>query len=106
MPPELVNDPNIVSPQKALQSTQPYLGQLMVFAGSPIPPGWAECNGQLLSIASNNALFSILGCTYGGDCATTFALPDLRGRVPMHYGQGPGLTNRPWGQKSGSETVD
>ena len=67
--------------------------------------GWAFCNGQLLSIANNQALFSLLGTTYGGDGRTTFALPDMRGRVPVHMGQGPGLTPHPIGQYSGTETT-
>ncbi|MBT8303765.1 MAG: tail fiber protein [Bacteroidia bacterium] len=76
-----------------------------MFGGNFAPQGWAECNGQLLSIAQNSALFSILGTTYGGDGETTFGLPDLRGRVPMHQGNGPGLTPRPLGLKSGSEST-
>ena len=67
------------------------------------PQGWALCNGQILSIAQNQALFSLLGTTYGGDGVTTFALPDLRGRVPLHMGQGPGLTQRVLGERSGEE---
>ena len=86
-------------------SSQPYLGQLMLFAGNFAPVGWALCNGQLLPIAQNQALFSLLGTIYGGDGRTTFALPDLRGRVPIHFGQGPGLSNRPIGQRSGQEQV-
>jgi len=74
-----------------------------MFAGNFPPRGWAECDGQLLSISSNTALFSILGTTYGGDGEVTFGLPDLRGRFPMHEGNGPGLSNRPLGQKSGGE---
>ena len=83
---------------------EPFIGQIMMFAGNFPPRGWAFCDGQLLSIASNTALFSILGTTYGGDGRTTFGLPDLRGRFPMHYGNGPGLTSRTWGEKSGSES--
>lgn len=74
-----------------------------MFGGNFAPRGWALCDGQLLSIAQNTALFSILGTTYGGDGRTTFGLPDLRGRVPMHAGNGPGLTPRPLGQKTGAE---
>jgi microcystin-dependent protein len=85
--------------------SEPFLGQIMIFGGNFAPRGWAFCNGQLLSIAQNSALFSLLGTTYGGDGVTTFGLPDLRGRVPMHWGQGPGLTNRVLGESSGSETV-
>ena len=86
-------------------SSQPYLGQLMLFAGNFAPQGWAFCNGQLLAISQNQALFSLLGTIYGGDGRTTFALPDLRGRAPLHFGQGPGLSNRSIGQKSGVERV-
>lgn len=74
-----------------------------MFGGNFAPRGWAFCDGQLLPISSYNALFSILGTTYGGDGRTTFALPDLRGRVPMHPGNGPGLTSRRIGQKGGLE---
>jgi microcystin-dependent protein len=83
----------------------PYIGDIYVFAGTFAPRGWAFCEGQILSIAQNQALFSLLGTTYGGNGQTTFALPDLRGRVPMHFGQGPGLSPRTLGEKSGSETV-
>jgi microcystin-dependent protein len=85
--------------------SEPFIGEIILFAGNFAPRGWALCNGQLLSIAQNTALFSILGTTYGGDGRVTFALPDLRGRVPMHAGQGPGLTNRTLGEMSGQETV-
>lgn len=84
---------------------EPFIGQILLFAGNFAPTGWALCNGQLLSIAQNSALFSILGTTYGGDGITTFGLPDLRGRVPMHWGNGPGLTPRTVGEQSGSESV-
>jgi len=83
----------------------PFIAQIMMFAGNFAPRGWAFCDGQLLSISSNAALFSILGTTYGGDGRTTFGLPDLRGRVPMHPGSGPGLTSRRLGEKTGSESV-
>ena len=83
---------------------EPFLGEIIMFAGNFAIRGWAFCNGQLLPINQNQALFSILGTTYGGDGRTTFALPDLRGRFPMHPGQGPGLTSRSLGQKGGSET--
>ncbi len=84
---------------------EPYLGEIAMFAGNYAPKGWAFCNGQLLSIAQNTALFSILGTTYGGDGRTTFGLPDLRGRMPMGVGAGPGLTNRALGQRDGWESV-
>jgi microcystin-dependent protein len=83
----------------------PFIGQIMMFAGNFAPQGWAFCDGQLLSIAQNTALFSILGTTYGGNGQTTFGLPDLRGRVPIHPGQGPGLSNYSLGQQAGAETV-
>lgn len=79
------------------------LAQLMLFAGNFAPRGWAFCNGQLMSIAQNQALFSLLGTTYGGDGRTTFGLPDLRGRGPVHSGTGPGLTPRNLGQRFGTE---
>jgi microcystin-dependent protein len=84
---------------------EPFIGMIVMFGGNFAPRGWAECNGSLLSISQYQALFSILGTTYGGDGRTTFGLPGLRGRVPMHQGQGPGLSNRPIGQKSGVENV-
>lgn len=76
----------------------------MMFAGNFAPRGWSFCNGQLLAISSNEALFAILGTTYGGDGRTSFALPDLRSRVPMHFGTGPGLSTRILGQRFGTET--
>lgn len=82
-----------------------YIGEIRGFAGNFAPRTWALCDGQLLAISSFTALFSILGTTYGGDGRTTFALPDLRGRVPMHTGTGPGLSPRPLGQRSGQEVV-
>lgn len=81
------------------------IGEIRLFAGNFAPRNWAFCNGQLLSIAQNTALFSILGTTYGGNGQTTFALPDLRSRVPVHPGQGPGLSNYVLGQTAGVETV-
>jgi microcystin-dependent protein len=83
----------------------PFIAEIIMFAGNFAPRNWAFCNGQLLAISSNPALFSLLGTTYGGDGHTTFALPDLRGRVPLHPGTGPGLTPRSLGGKGGSETV-
>ena len=81
------------------------IGEIRLFGGNFAPRGWALCNGSLLQISSNQALFSILGTTYGGDGRSTFALPDLRGRVPLHVGQGPGLSNRTLGGKGGEEQV-
>lgn len=83
----------------------PFIGQIILFAGNFAPSGWALCNGQLMSIAQNTALFSILGTTYGGDGVTTFGLPDLRSRVPIHPGQGQGLSPYSLGQKGGVESV-
>ncbi|MGJ8671617.1 phage tail protein [Rubritalea sp.] len=83
----------------------PLIGTVIMFAGTFAPRGWALCQGQLLAISSNTALFSILGTTYGGDGRTTFGLPDLRGRVPMGTGHGPGLTTRVPGQLVGAESV-
>lgn len=88
-----------------LQAQEPYLGQIKMFAGDFPPRGWAFCDGQLLSVNQNDALFSLIGTIYGGDGRTTFALPDLRGRVPIAAGSGPGLSPRPIGQRSGQENV-
>ena len=82
-----------------------FIGQIIMFGGNFAPRDWAFCDGQLLSIADNQAWFSILGTTYGGDGRNTFGLPDLRGRVPMHDGSGPGLSPRVLGQKGGAETI-
>jgi microcystin-dependent protein len=82
----------------------PFIGQIKLFGGTFAPRGYAFCNGQIMSIASNTALFSLLGTTYGGNGTTTFALPDLRGRAPIHFGQGPGLSNYGLGQMGGEET--
>ena len=85
--------------------TEPFLGEIRLFPYNFAPRGWAFCNGQILSIAQNTALFSLLGVTYGGNGQTTFALPDLRGRVPVSAGQGPGLSNYILGQTGGTENV-
>jgi microcystin-dependent protein len=82
-----------------------YIGQVILFAGNFAPRGWAFCQGQLLSIQTNTALFSILGTTYGGNGQTNFALPDLRGRVAVGQGQGPGLSNWVLGESTGVENV-
>ena len=84
---------------------EPFLGQIIMFGGNFAPRGWALCDGSLIAISQNSALFSILGTTYGGDGRTTFGLPDLRGRVPMHAGRGPALSNRSLGSQTGTETV-
>ncbi len=85
--------------------SEPFVGEIRMFAGNFAPRGWALTDGQLLAISQNEALFSLLGTTYGGDGRTTFGLPDLRGRIPVHAGQGPGLSNRKLGSKSGVENV-
>lgn len=83
----------------------PYVGEIKMFAGNFEPRGWAFCDGQLLAVSGNDALFSLIGTIYGGDGRTTFGLPDLRGRLPLHWGAGPGLTTRQLGAKSGAEQV-
>ncbi len=88
-----------------VRASEPFVGQLMIFAGNFAPRGWAYCDGQILAISQNEALFSLLGTIYGGDGRTTFGLPDLRGRIPVHAGQGPGLSNRTLGAKGGAETA-
>ncbi len=84
--------------------SEPFVGEIRMFAGNFAPRDWAFCDGQLLAISQNDALFSLLGTTYGGDGQTTFGLPDLRGRVPLHEGTGPGLSERQLGSKGGAET--
>jgi microcystin-dependent protein len=79
-----------------------FIGVVKLFAGNFAPRGWILCNGQSLAIASNTALFSILGTTYGGNGQTTFALPDLRGRTAVGWGQGPGLSNYVIGETVGT----
>ena len=83
----------------------PYLGQITLVAFNFAPVGWAICNGSLLSIAQNSALFTLIGTIYGGDGQNTFALPDLRSRIPLHQGQGPGTAPYVMGQNGGSEQV-
>lgn len=85
--------------------SEPFIGQITMFAGNFAPRSWAFCNGQLLAIAQNSALFSVLGTTYGGDGRNTFGLPDLRGRVPIAPGQGPGLSPRNLGSRGGNEST-
>ena len=85
--------------------TAPFLGQICNFGGNFNPPGCAFCDGQLLAISQNTSLFAILGTIYGGDGETTFALPDMRGRLPMNHGTGPGLSPRQIGQRGGTEKV-
>ena len=83
----------------------PFVAEIRMLACNFAPKGWALCNGQILPISQNTALFSLLGTTYGGNGSTTFALPDLQGRAPLHKGQGPGLSLRTLGEQGGSETV-
>jgi microcystin-dependent protein len=85
--------------------SEPFLGEIRTFGFNFAPRGWAMCNGQLLSIAQNQALFALLGTTYGGNGTTNFALPNLQSRVGVHQGQGPGLSPYVIGEVSGSETV-
>ncbi len=85
--------------------SEPFTAEIRIFAGNFAPRGWAFCDGQLLPVSQNTALFSLIGTTYGGDGRTTTALPNLQGRAPMHPGRGPGLTSRKLGEKIGSETV-
>jgi microcystin-dependent protein len=85
--------------------SEPFLGEIRVFALNFEPRGWAACDGRLLPISVNTALFSILGTTFGGDGRTTFGLPNLRGRIPLGAGAGPGLTPRNLGESAGTETV-
>jgi len=85
--------------------SDPFIAEIRIFAGNFAPRGWAFCNGQLLPIAQNTALFSLIGTTYGGDGRTTTGLPNLQGRAPMHPGSGPGLTTRRLGERGGVETV-
>ncbi len=85
--------------------SEPFTAEIRIFAGNFAPRGWAFCDGQLLPVAENTALFSLIGTTYGGDGRTTTALPNLQGRAPMHPGRGPGLTSRRLGEKVGAETV-
>ena len=85
--------------------SEPFVGEIRMFAGNFAPRGWAFCDGQLLAVSQNDALFSLFGTIYGGDGRTTFGLPDLRGRIPLHQGQGPGLSERRLGSKGGAENV-
>jgi microcystin-dependent protein len=85
--------------------SEPFIAEIRIFAGNFAPRNWAFCNGQLLPVAQNTALFSLIGTTYGGDGRTTTALPNLQGRAPMHPGRGPGLTSRRLGENGGAEDV-
>jgi microcystin-dependent protein len=83
----------------------PFVAEVRIFPFTFAPTGWAFCNGQIMAISQNTALFALLGTVYGGDGKTTFALPDLQGRAPMHPGQGPGLSQRDLGESGGAEAV-
>jgi len=83
----------------------PYVGEIRLFAGKYAPVGWAFCHGQQLAVLSNQALFAVIGTTYGGDGKNYFHLPDMRGCVPMHFGHGNGLTPRALGEKGGEAAV-
>jgi microcystin-dependent protein len=85
--------------------SNPFLAEIRIFAGNFAPKGWAQCNGQIVPISQNTALFSLLGTTYGGDGKSNFALPNLQGCAPMHAGQGPGLSLRDLGETGGEQTV-
>jgi microcystin-dependent protein len=85
--------------------SSPFIGEIRLFGGNFAPAGWAFCNGQLMSISENDALFTLIGTTYGGDGQSTFALPNLQSRLPMHMGTGAGLSPRTIGENGGVETV-
>ena len=85
--------------------SEPYIGEIRMFAGNFPPRNYSFCNGQIIAVSQFEALFSLVGTNYGGDGRSSFGLPDMRGRVPIHYGQGPGLTPRPIGQTLGREDV-
>lgn len=85
--------------------SSPYIGEIRMFGGNFPPSGWMFCDGQLLPISENDALFTLIGTTYGGDGQSTFALPDLRGRAPIHMGNGPGLGTYSIGEQAGVESV-
>jgi microcystin-dependent protein len=96
------------APRRAPYNTtgsDPYIGEIAIFCGNFAPYGWALCDGRLLPISDYSALFQLIGTTYGGDGEFTFAVPDLRGRAPMHTGTGTGLSNRQIGEQGGTETV-
>jgi microcystin-dependent protein len=85
--------------------SSPFIGEIRLFGGNFAPVGWAFCDGSLIPISENSAMFQLIGTTYGGDGQSTFALPDLRGRLPMHMGTGAGLSPRTIGEQGGVETV-
>jgi len=98
-------DGEVVNNYQPMGEAQPYLGQISVFGFDFAPNGWLKCQGQLLAISTNTALFSLIGTTFGGDGKSTFALPDFRGRVPLHAGQGAGLSLYSVGDAYGTEGV-
>lgn len=85
--------------------SEPYIGEIRLFGFNRIPSGWQACDGTLLAISQYDALYTLLGTTFGGDGQSTFGVPDLRGRLPIHQGQGPGLSNYVMGQMAGTENV-
>mgnify|MGYP000036760366 CR=1 FL=1 len=85
--------------------SDPFIGEIRMFGGNFAPLNWSFCNGDLIAISQNDTLFTLIGTTYGGDGQETFALPNLYGRIPIHQGQGPGLSSRIIGESSGTETV-
>ena len=85
--------------------SNPFIGEIRIFAGNFPPQGWSQTDGQVMAIANNTALFNLIGTTYGGDGQSTFALPDCRGRFPVHQGTGAGLSGRVLGQSGGAEFV-
>jgi microcystin-dependent protein len=85
--------------------SDPFIGEIRMFGGNFAPAGWALCNGQILAISENETLFQLIGTMYGGDGQETFALPDLSGRIPIHQGQGPALSNHGMGESGGVEEV-
>lgn len=96
----------VFSINSTLYAQDPFMGEVKMFAGNFAPRGWAFCNGQMLQISQYSALFSLLGTTYGGDGRTTFALPDFRGRAPVHAGQGNNLNDVRLGDRGGSESKE
>jgi len=95
----------VLGTDDALGGAEPFYGEISWFAGSYAPRLWAFCDGQILQITEHIALFAVIGCEYGGNCRNTFALPDMRGRVPVGMGHAPGLTNRALGERGGYEEV-
>jgi microcystin-dependent protein len=99
-----LSEPDLIS-KETDRMADPFVAEIRIFPFNFAPNGWAWCDGQLMPISQNTALFALLGTTYGGNGHTNFALPDLQGRAPMHPGQGPGLSLYDLGQSGGSETV-